>query len=147
MKFNLWLNKNNTTPFTPTSDYNPATKKYVDDNAWGWGWTNEHNLLTWIQWGAVWDYYHLTQADITRLANTNWTNTWDQTISTWTITATWWQTVVTVWTYVIWNNKLQIFVNWLEQLLTTDYTETSTTSITFTSWLTAWDIVKYTLLS
>lgn len=34
MKFSLWLNKNNTTPFTPTGDYNPATKKYVDDNVW-----------------------------------------------------------------------------------------------------------------
>ena len=28
-----YLAKNNTTSFTPTGDYNPATKKYVDDNA------------------------------------------------------------------------------------------------------------------
>lgn len=28
---NLFLSTDNTTPFTPTSDYNPATKKYVDD--------------------------------------------------------------------------------------------------------------------
>ena len=68
-------------------------------------------------------------------------------LTTWTITATAWQTVVTVWTYVIWSNKLQVFVNWLEQLLTTDYTETSTTSITFTSGLTTWDIVKWKILS
>lgn len=27
------LSKTNTTPYIPTSDYNPATKKYVDDNA------------------------------------------------------------------------------------------------------------------
>lgn len=26
-----YLSKNNTTPYTPTRDYNPATKKYVDD--------------------------------------------------------------------------------------------------------------------
>lgn len=26
------LQKTNTTPFTPTDDYNPATKKYVDDS-------------------------------------------------------------------------------------------------------------------
>lgn len=26
------LTKDNTTPYTPTSDYNPATKKYVDDS-------------------------------------------------------------------------------------------------------------------
>ena len=75
------------------------------------------------------------------------TGWWDTTVTTWTVTATWWQTVVTVWTYVIWSNKLQVFVNWLEQLLTTDYTETSTTSITFWTWLVAWDIVKYNLLS
>lgn len=27
--------KTNTTAFTPTADYHPATKKYVDDNAGG----------------------------------------------------------------------------------------------------------------
>lgn len=32
------LEKDNTTTFTPTADYHPATKKYVDDNAWGGGW-------------------------------------------------------------------------------------------------------------
>lgn len=31
-KFGSYLPKNNTTEYTPTSDYNPATKKYVDDN-------------------------------------------------------------------------------------------------------------------
>jgi hypothetical protein len=29
------LELNNTTPFTPDADYEPATKKYVDDNAGG----------------------------------------------------------------------------------------------------------------
>lgn len=29
---NMYLNKTNTSSFTPTSDYHPATKKYVDDN-------------------------------------------------------------------------------------------------------------------
>lgn len=33
MDFNNYLAKDNTTEYTPTSDYNPATKKYVDDNA------------------------------------------------------------------------------------------------------------------
>ena len=28
-----FLSKTNTTSYTPTSDYHPATKKYVDDNA------------------------------------------------------------------------------------------------------------------
>ena len=34
---NLVLMKDNTTAFTPTADYQPATKKYVDDSAGGGG--------------------------------------------------------------------------------------------------------------
>ena len=32
---NLVLMKNNATAFTPTEDYQPATKKYVDDSSGG----------------------------------------------------------------------------------------------------------------
>lgn len=32
----FYLTKNNTTEFTPSNDYNPATKKYVDDNKIGY---------------------------------------------------------------------------------------------------------------
>ena len=88
------------------------------------------------------------QSDINRLANTSWTNSWDQTMSNWTtVVATNWQTVCTTPTYVIWNNKLEVYLNWLLQEITQDYTETSTTSITFVSWLLAWDRVTYKLLS
>ena len=31
-EFFITLLKNNTTAFTPTTDYQPATKKYVDEN-------------------------------------------------------------------------------------------------------------------
>ena len=34
---NLVLMKDNTTAFTPTADYQPATKKYVDEAAGGGG--------------------------------------------------------------------------------------------------------------
>ena len=34
---NLVLMKDNTTAFTPTADYHPATKKYVDEHAGGGG--------------------------------------------------------------------------------------------------------------
>lgn len=47
------LLKNNTASFTPSWDYNPATKKYVDDAiAWAWWWNvialtqAEYNALT-----------------------------------------------------------------------------------------------------
>ena len=36
-KFNV-LEKDNNTPYEPTNDYNPSTKKYVDENKWAlWG--------------------------------------------------------------------------------------------------------------
>lgn len=75
------------------------------------------------------------------------TNTGDQTITTSVVTATASQTVFTAPTYVIGNSKLEVYNNGLLQYITTDYTETSTTSITFTSGLTAWDIVKFRVLS
>ena len=69
MKFNLWLNKNNTTPFTPTSDYNPATKKYVDDNAWG-GWWSQSEPIADYQWQAIvwvlWEYTFTSAKTLTR---------------------------------------------------------------------------------
>lgn len=39
-----------TTPYIPTADYQPATKKYVDDAVswwWGWGWGWITNNTTW----------------------------------------------------------------------------------------------------
>jgi hypothetical protein len=78
----------------------------------------------------------------------SWTNTWDQTISRWTpVTATAGQTVVTTPTYVLWSNKLMVFVNWNLQEPTIDYTETSTTSITFWTWLLVNNKVTFRLLS
>lgn len=43
-----FLAKANTTAFTPTWDYQPATKKYVDDNAW---WTD----YSWVEksWSSI----------------------------------------------------------------------------------------------
>jgi len=43
------LELDNTTPFTPDTDYEPATKKYVDDNA-GWGFKNVSNLVYDLYW-------------------------------------------------------------------------------------------------
>jgi len=50
--------------------------------------TRNHNDLQSIQGGSVGDYYHLTTADVTRLANTSGTNTGDQVISDATISTT-----------------------------------------------------------
>ena len=77
-----------------------------------------------------------------------WQNpTWGTMSNGTPITATQWQTVCTAPTYVIWNNKLEVYLNWILQEITQDYTETSTTSITFVTWLLDWDRVTYKLLS
>ena len=44
-----YLAKNNTTAFTPTWDYQPATKKYVDDNKW-----TKVELVTQAQYDNIW---------------------------------------------------------------------------------------------
>lgn len=75
------------------------------------------------------------------------TPTWGTMSNGTSITATEWQTVFTAPTYVIWSAKLEVYLNWLLQEITQDYTETSTISITFVTWLLAWDRVTYKLLS
>jgi len=112
---------------------------------------------SWITVQQDLDGKQTTLVSWTNIKTINWTTvlwSWDLIISwwwwditVWTITATAWQTEITVWTYIIWNNKLFIEVNGLWQNITTDYTETTTTSITFTSWLIASDIVKYKIFS
>jgi len=59
------LELNNTTAFTPDDDYEPATKKYVDDNSWGsssplttkwdiyWYSTNDARLPVWTNWQVL----------------------------------------------------------------------------------------------
>lgn len=58
------------------------------------------------------------------------------------VTATAGQTVVTTPTYVVGTNTIQVYVNGLKVILGTDFIETSTTSITFSSGLTLGDEVE-----
>ena len=62
-----YINKGNTAPFTPTLDYHPATKKYVDDNAFsidgvvdntqekGWTQLTGNMRLQWFKFTSVID--------------------------------------------------------------------------------------------
>lgn len=60
------------------------------------------------------------------------------------VTATQGQTVVTVpFTYLIGQNSLRVFVNGSKQIITTNYTETNTTSVTFTGGLNVGDLVEF----
>jgi len=58
-----------------------------------------------------------------------------------TITATVGQTVVTVPTYLVGYNELDVFLNGVFQKVASAYTESSTTSITFTESLKAGDLI------
>ena len=61
-----------------------------------------------------------------------------------TVTATQGQTFVPVpFTYLVGQNSLRVFVNGSKQILTTNYTETTTTGVTFTSGLNAGDLVEF----
>ena len=60
------------------------------------------------------------------------------------VTATQSQTVVTVpYTYLVGLNSLQVYVNGNKQVVTLNYTETTTTSITFLTGLNVGDIVEF----
>ena len=61
------------------------------------------------------------------------------------VTATQGQTVVNVpFTYLVGLNSLSVFVNGSKQAITLNYTETSTTSVTFLTGLNVGDIVEFT---
>jgi hypothetical protein len=53
------------------------------------------------------------------------------------------QTVFTGLSYTTGNNSLKVFVNGSKQIVTLNYTETSSSSITFGSGLNAGDIVEF----
>lgn len=69
------------------------------------------------------------------------TPTWGTMSNGTSITATASQTVFTVNTYT--TDRIQVYVNWLLQTKTTDYTETNSTTITMVTGLSAWDEFKY----
>lgn len=119
------LEKDNTTSYTPTANYHPATKKYVDDwlsgkqatisdletirtGAWKWATAVQPwDLATIATSGNLSDAngdsdditewttnLFLTSAERTKLSNTSWTNSWDETASTiktklWITTLSW----------------------------------------------------------
>ena len=79
-----YLAKDNTTAFTPTWDYQPATKKYVDDNA-----GTEYNAWQWI---SIWEQ----QANARKWPSPDWFHVpskteweWIRTIMQWLSLHTW----------------------------------------------------------
>lgn len=80
------LELDNTTPFTPDADYEPATKKYVDDNASGAvDSVNSQTGDVVLDADDIDDsstsHKFVTASDITKLSNLSGTNTGDQDLS------------------------------------------------------------------
>jgi len=153
-----------TVDYTETSDTSVTfttwltlndTVEFINPNK-GMNWKWAFNFLTaYKKDDAVhynWSAYICILASTSNLPTdiTYWdvlANKWTTWVNTWTVTSTSWQTIFTVWNYTLWTDLLGIEVNGLWQIETTDYTETSTTSITFTSWLTTGDVVKWKIFS
>lgn len=112
----------------------------IDTNfSYRWGWSTYIEIADWkaIWWWISWDLSN--QTDLQNALNAK------ATVNTpVVITATASQTVFTVNSYT--TNRIQVYVNWLLQTKTTDYTETNSTTITMVTGLTAWDEFKYIIL-
>ena len=71
------LELNNTTPFTPDADYEPATKKYVDDNSW---WSGDMLKSTYDPTNVNWDAFdmdNMVEWDTNLLVNSTEKSTWN----------------------------------------------------------------------
>ena len=131
------LEKDNTTSFTPTQDFHPATKKYVDDS-----WTNITGLVE-EAWITDWDeliYYNwvnnvkIDYTDLRESILSDWHRTstetgtldmsdtaWNYTIAHWLakipkkitfIFDKWWDSFVTL---VYWTNWATVNYSWILQ--------------------------------
>ncbi len=98
-----------------------------------------HNDLAWLQWGTSWQYNHLTNAQLTVVQNTSWTNTWDQTLpvkATWAEIDTWTDDVKFATAKAISDSKLS-YTDWVETLTNKTITDAKTIqSINAQTWTT-----------
>lgn len=130
-----YLAKNNTTAFTPSGDYNPATKKYVDD----WLSWKQGTLTTQTAYTTKWTSTKVP----TITTNTLWQVTWiTETSIAFPVTSVGWSTWA-VWLKTINNTSLvgsgNISIWWISN--NTTWTTTTVTQI----W--AWTESEYSSLS
>jgi hypothetical protein len=100
--------------------------------------------------GEIWLTIGVSYKFVVNDANGNLIGTYDNINGTGSggqgyVTATQSQTVVTVpFSYSVGTNNLKVYVNGSKQVISLNYTETSTTSVTFVSGLNAGDVVEFT---
>ena len=122
-----WVKTFSNSPIVPepTTDSQAATKKYVDDNVWGWGWsvtTLDTLEITWTQYVWVVSSYRASQS---------WTMA---QFSAYLETAPTWSSFIVV-----------LKINWTTQATCTIVASSnSNTTTSFTSaTLTEWDLITY----
>lgn len=133
---NIFLAKNNTTAFTPSWDYNPATKKYVDD------------AVSWITPGqtyTAWNWINIDQnneisADTSVIATQTDLASKQDTLTAWT------------WINIDANNEISNTLpwptiaatapTWTEWALWYDTTNDVLMAYNWTSWKEAWTQMK-----
>lgn len=126
-----WVKTFSSSPIipAPTTDLQAATKKYVDDNAWGWG-----------GWGLLIDF----ASNNTERLRTLWEYVMTSTVS-------WSALRISLITAPVWADFIvTLYKNWVsEWTVTIATTDTATNGLyqkelsTFTSWsYVAWDVLK-----
>lgn len=119
-----YLAKDNTTSFTPTWDFNPATKKYVDEQVGlSWSWT-----VTSV-WASWWTWISVSGSPIT--------NSW-----TITITNTAPHQATNLWQWWSWNSRTITSSTWNNVTISTATTSNawymSTWDKTKLDWIESW---------
>ena len=100
--------------------------------------------------GEIWLTIGVSYKFVVNDVNNNLIGTYDNINGTGSVgqgyvTATQSQTVVTVpFSYSVGTNNLKVYVNGSKQVISLNYTETNTTSVTFVSGLNAGDVVEFT---
>ena len=94
-----YLAKDNTTAFTPTGDYNPATKKYVDDNVKASSWVTTTQPSNPNEWAI---YYDTTNDVLKTYDWSQWNEVgWWETYNAWDGIEIDWTTIsAKIWTWL-----------------------------------------------
>jgi hypothetical protein len=101
--------------------------------------------------GEIWLVVNVSYKFIVRDASDNLIGSFDNVVGVTSktsqsgyVVATEGQTIVTVpFTYTVGQNSLNVYVNGSKQIITLNYTETNTTSVTFVSGLNVGDVVQF----
>jgi hypothetical protein len=127
---------------TPLATYTTATANVANTNPIVLDSAGRPPNEVWLNGNYSYKFVLKTSAGVTIWTMDNLSGLPSSGIST-TATATSNQTAFTGLSYTVGNNSLKVFVNGSKQIITLNYTETSSTTVTFVTGLNAGDIVEF----